>query len=375
MTAPSPGVQEHPDYPFRPQEAGAIRSAAAQYLGAPDAGTWEGAVLSAFVALGRRFAFLERLIQGDVVCNLPFHTDAVKDGSDDMPESQGERLAEGERALLNWETGAAGELHSVLDGIGIKVLSPMQQAVDASSDLSGRSAPLFGAFSFEEGVGPSLLTGRPLDQPEAGFVLAHEFGHLVADFNPYRSRFCRWEPFSLRNLADTPEERRADRFARALLMPQAQFRSVLAELEKVQLEAGGLSAAPGPVAQLAAIFEVPAPLACLRLEDLGLSRLIPSGRPWAEGPARTGESCGHPGTGDHTCTECSGQPEQLPLEDQVSISCLALPERYVNLCLAAFTAKILKPATLAAFLDTTRVHAMRIVSWANLPVSDVDEGQ
>lgn len=361
MTAPQPTIRDHPDYPFRPGEAGAIRDAAASYVGAPESGSWEKVVLTAFVALGRRFAFLERLIQGDIQCSLPLHTMAVQDCSDESPEIQGERLANGERDLLDWETGAADELASVLDGIGIKVLSPMQEAVDAAGVQLARSAPIFGAFSFEDGVGPALLVGRPLDQPEACFVLAHEFGHLVADFDPYRSRFCRWEPHSLRNLSDTPEERRADRFARALLMPDEKFRSVLAEVQRALPGAGDPGADPRLVDQVAAIFEVPAPLVSLRSADLGLHDLMRDKEPGKTRSPRSRRNASGCGPRDEI-------PADASEEDHVAISCLALPERYVHLSLAAFSAAILKPDTLAAFLDTTQTQALRIVSWANIPV-------
>ncbi len=365
MNVPVPTVQDHPQYPFRPGEAAAIRGSASSYLDAPDRGSWEELVLTASVALGRRFAFLERLIQGDVLFNLPLHTSAARDSSGDSPEAQGERLAGGERDLLDWETGAADELVSVLDGIGIKVLSPMQQAVDAACGSPDGSAPLFGAFSFEDGIGPALLVGRPLDEPVACYVLAHEFGHLVADFDPYQSRFCRWDPHSLRNLSDTPEERRADRFSRALLMPEGLFRSVLAEVQ------GSLQGRADPDAdrcqadQLAAIFEVPAALVHLRIADLGLNGSAEEKHPREAAilPREPGGAVSR----DHPLVHPAARQG-----DPVTISCLSLPERYVHLSLAAFSAAILKPDTLAEFLDTTQAEALRIVNWANLPVREGD---
>ncbi len=326
-----PRLRDHPGYPFRPEIQASLAPEAAGFVNAPDPGAEQGVLLREFVHLSRCFAFLERIIQGDILYDLPVHLQTALAPDLSMAE-QGERLAAEELGLIDWQPGPSGELAGVLDDLGIKVFF-REGVVNDRDDL------LWGAFRYTGEVGPAIVVGTTADDPRASFVLSHEFGHLVADVSPYRPRCCSWEPRNLTNARPAPEEERADRFARALLMPAAVIRALLAQL-----------AAPGPTEtagdpreeQIARVFEAPASLVARRLEDLGLPPLPI--------PAFPDERRSAPADGD-------------PRDDSPG---LVLPVRYVNLALAAYGNGIADEDELARFLDSDLEGARRMIEWAQL---------
>ena len=148
-------LEQHPDYPFRSGREEKLEALAAEFLDAPAEGTLGRRALSEFIVLSHRFAFLERLIQGGILYDLPVHPNAaVASGRGLLPEDEGERLAEAESALLDWSAGAASELAGALDEIGIKIF-----VAGAGGAAREPQDDLFGAFYFAGEVGPTLLVG------------------------------------------------------------------------------------------------------------------------------------------------------------------------------------------------------------------------
>ncbi len=324
MSRSHPDIRRHPQYPFREERRRGLAAAGRNFLGAPREGSDEAAILGEFLQIVDEFAFLERLIQGDILYELPVHPAVVAMAA--PAAAEGERLASEERALLPAEDGLVIDLPEALDDMGIKVLRLDPDGGEPSG------APLFGAFHFEGETGPALLVGADPARAEAAFVLAHEFGHLIADVDPYRARCCRWEPGTLRNLAPSPEEERADRFARALLLPDEQVREACSDL--------GRTGAP-TLEQLAGLFEVPPVLVALRLAEIGLEEAVTEAEPGAAG-SLTGPPAG-------------------------AARRIGLPERFVNLALAAYSERVLESVELARFLRITPEEAERMIGWAGVP--------
>jgi Zn-dependent peptidase ImmA (M78 family) len=331
-------IERHPDFPFREGRDAALLAEQGRFLDAPEAGSDDHTLLHEFIVLSHAYAFLERLIQGDIRYELPVHAGVAEEGIGLAPEEEAERLAAGERELLDRLEGASGDLPEILDEMGIKVLT--------SEEDSGSSEDLLGAFYYVGEVGPAILGGTPLDVPETAFVLAHEFAHLIADVDPYRPRFCRWDRRTLANRTQSPAEARADRFARALLMPESRLKRLLGSLDVPARE----DAVDPRWEQLATLFEVAPALVRNRLVDLG----IPLLGPMAAAHERRGSR-------ENGGTSSPAEPS-VPREER-----LALPERFVNLALAAYSERVLDPADLARFLRTTEADVNRILAWARIP--------
>jgi len=348
-------VKQHPAYPFRPGWEAELARCEEAFLGSADGGPAAAGLLREFTALTRRFAFLERLIQGDILYDLPVHF-APESSTAEDPEREGERLAAAERDLLEQLGDDAGSLAAALDEMGIKVLA-LDEAMPESGPAEG--GELWGAFSYEGSTGPALFAGTPLGRPEAAFILAHEFAHLVADINPYQARFCRWERSTLRNLQESPEEIRADRFARALLIPEPSLRRAW-ELFPPATGAAGVE--DPRFERMAAYFEVPSCLVLRRVLELDLHRGIePGARP----------DLGSPTTGDAERSAPSvgpkaGRRERGAHGAAEPTALLELPERFVNLVLASYYRHILEIDELALFLRTSDEGARQMLSWAGI---------
>jgi Zn-dependent peptidase ImmA (M78 family) len=342
-----PSVSDHPGYPFREELLRAFSARGLLFVDGPTPGSSEHALLGEFLGLVHAYAFLERLVQGEILCELPVHIDRVLAGPLDSQE-EGERLASQEAGLLDWTPESADSLVDALDEIGVKVICR-----DDPDDAPARTGPRLGAFTFEGDAGPAFLVGASPHTPEAAFIAAHELGHLAADIDPYRPRLCRWDARTFANMSDRPEEARADRFARALLMPRETFPEAVRELGACPLEGADPRAE-----QLAALFGVPWPLAIQRLVDLGLPPVGPAEgikRPTEKLAAAAAEVAG-PGTE----TERPGEPA-----DEPTVS-LTLPERFVNLALAAYAGHVLDVDALARFLRITPPEALQMADIAGV---------
>ena len=119
-----------------------------------------------------------------------------------------------------------------------------------------------GLFAYDEKTGPCMLLNANHPRERRTQSAAHEFGHLVAMRN---------EPEILykREIADIREERYADAFGRAFLMPP---RTVMQKFEEVT--AGSVQMTRRHVILLAHFFGVSREAMVRRLEEL---KLVPKG--------------------------------------------------------------------------------------------------
>jgi Zn-dependent peptidase ImmA (M78 family) len=381
-----PVVADHPGYPFREEFLQAFSARGLLFVDGPAPGSPEHGLLDEFLGLVHAYAFMERLVQGEILCELLVHIDRVLAGCLD-PQDEGERLASQEAGLLDWTPESADSLVDALDEIGVKVICR-----DDPDDGPALAGPRLGAFTFDGDAGPAFLVGASPHTPEAAFIAAHELGHLTADIDPYLPRLCRWDAKSFTNLSDRPEEVRADRFARALLMPRETFVDAVRDLGECPTEGADPRAE-----QLAAMFGVPWPMAIQRLVDLGLPAVGAAesiAGPTEELAAATAEvtesgmeTAGAEmsvvrSTGQATresagpraksmglqAEESVGQPdgelEGLPTEEP-PVS-LTLPERFVNLALAAYAGHVLDVDGLARFLRITPPEALQMADIAGV---------
>ncbi len=161
-------------------------------------------VLEQFVTIIGRYAALERLALGAVPLTFPAHlfTDRPDPASD--PLAAGLALAARERERLGLGHGAIGDVVAEIEAQGLKVVQlPIPEEI-----------PLLGAFVFDDEFGPALLTGT--GTPAArDYALAHEYGHFLADHDPYRTWVC----LKGKGAGDSPEELRAHAFAGGFLVP------------------------------------------------------------------------------------------------------------------------------------------------------------
>lgn len=308
-------ITQHPDFPFRAESTAKEERWLAQFLDAPrDQASAE--LLREFVAQVHSYAFLERLIQGDVLYELPVHPGLIHASGDPSDDARVENLAAHELEAFDFHDYPASELDAELVEMGIKVLHVKEQL----------GPELVGAFFFEGELGPALLIGDEAESEAAAFVLAHELAHLVIDINPYRSRFCRWDRSTLANRSQSPEESRADRFARALLLPPRMLGERLKEMGgEFRLDV------------LTALFGVPEVLIATRLRELG---------------QRVPDAGGAP-----TRHRASGEASDAPG------SRLVRPDRFVNLASAAWVQRLIDHPLLARFLGVPEVEAQALLEW------------
>ncbi len=170
--------------------------------------------LKRFGALCRHFAGLEVAVEGEVTFDMPTHV--AKDPSvlSGPPVVQGQNLARLERARLGLEGDPVEDIEGTAEGMGMKVIG---LAMPEGSEVAG-------AFFFESGVGPCIMTNASLPDTERAFSVAHQLCHFLADFNPYTPRIC-MQGESGRGKA---EEDRADGFAEAFLLPAASLGPMMA---------------------------------------------------------------------------------------------------------------------------------------------------
>lgn len=316
-------VKRRGDYPFAESNLEATLHEVERFIAEPGLSGHERTEVLEFVRLTRQFAFLERLIQGEVLFELPVHFEHVT-RDDASSERHAEEVARQERDLLELGLEPAEDLLDALDGRGIKVFRRSR----------GPESPetLTGGFHYFGEAGPSLLVGCCGGSPDAEFVLAHEYGHLVMDVNPYESRFCRWRRHDLENESPSPVERRADRFARALLLPEGLLRDSAEEL-------GLTRPSPATIAHAAAVYGVAPAVLWRRLDDLGLPR--------SDAPP------------DPVKLRRRKIDEQRPTD---------LPERFVNLALAAYSTRMIEKTDLSRFLRVPQERLEEFLNWSQIPV-------
>ncbi len=312
----SVSVRSHPDYPFSNANLESSIVEIDKFVANPPLSALERGEILEFVRLTRQYAFLEKLIQGEIYFDLPVHMENFGEERTEF-EAQAEGTARKERELLDLGAQSGPALIEALDDRGIKVFRRCLGA-DSSGDLNG-------AFFYAGDLGPAILACAGMESADASFILAHEYGHLVMDVNPYASRFCRWSRRDLENRnASSFEEARADRFARALLVPNDLLAGEWLEI--------------GPET-IGEILGVPSAAVWRRLGDLGAPR---------------GEV---PSPASHVAAE-RGAGEMPPTD---------LPERFVNLAIAAYSSRLLEIGDLSHFLRASPRRVAQFIEWSRIP--------
>jgi Zn-dependent peptidase ImmA (M78 family) len=315
-------ARKHPDYPFRDEHLEAtIRLVDTFHADPPLSPIERGEVLE-FVRMTHQYAFLEKLIQGEVRFELPAHLGQIRQTYASI-EKQAEEVAAAERSLLGLGLEPAEDLPEALDDRGIKVLR-RDRGPESPETLTG-------AFHYPGAHGPAILVGAVEKSRDAVFILAHEYGHLVMDVDPYASRFCRWRLHDLENANPSKEERRADRFARALLLPEKIIRECCGSV-------GAEEHSPEAIGRGAEVFDVSPALLWRRLEDLKLTRPV-------EAPPVGGRR--------------RHKVDELRPTD--------LPERFVNLALAAYAGRVFEMNDLSRFLRVAPERLENFLTWCQVP--------
>lgn len=326
-------IQRHPEFPFRTGRTERLSEWAKRFdrSGAIDDETAES--LHNFLGLVDCYAFLETIVQGEIRYELPMHEPTMLQSGGPVVEEDGEKFARFELGLLGEPDTPALELQDRLEDLGIKIFTAGPESVGAS---------VHGFFLFEGRVGPAFAVNRARDDRRTAFVLAHLYGHLVMDVNPYRDRICAWSG----DLSGPVEEveRRADRFARGLVLPENKLLETLEQIG--QAIRRGESSADSSWPLLQEIYEVESNVLFQRFQDLGLLSL---GQAMREAGSST--NLGAPTT---------------PLEDGLTHGGFRLPQRYLNLALACLHEGVMDERMLARFLGLTVAEARSLARSSGL---------
>ena len=309
--------------------------------------------LTSFVHACLRFSYMEKRVQGDIICELPAHFAVLAGAKHPSLIDEAEEFAETERRNLELDEGPIEDLTEILDDRGIKILSWSRPGIATA-----------GAFLFESDTGPALLSLAPANSPEDRFTLAHAYCHLLADVDPYENRFCPLgQPGSKELLArggrlledagpDDPfdetslPELRADLFARAFLVPRSAFTQALQDFG----EGGAAGFHPDRLIGVALYFNVTPWVILNRLIDMEI--LI---KPNA---AALGRAIDAMMTVENAVRGDS--PELLSV----------LPRRCVNLALALFLKGQVTRGQMRALLDVEEETFERFLAWIEVPPAE-----
>jgi Zn-dependent peptidase ImmA (M78 family) len=278
--------------------------------------------LRSVLEFAARYAKLEELLFGGTrVAYSPSVLDMNLSLAGDLV-LQGEALAEAERARFELPAGPILELGHLVEVQGIKVIPRVFPPV----------SPARGGFFFDSELGPCILLNAATSTAERAYVLAHEFGHFLADFEPYIKTVCgRPNP----EMLEDPHELRAHQFALAFLMPRA-------DVEEYRDAMGLVPGNPVPidlVRQLAVYFDTDLEIVFWRMLSLG----------WLDGPRIETLLRDNPGLQD----ELRGTPGD-PGRDLI-------PERYVHLVASAFGHKKIDLEDAAEYLGTHVAETQRLL--------------
>jgi Zn-dependent peptidase ImmA (M78 family) len=240
---------------------------------------------------------------------------------------QAEDLAAAERERFELPEGPILDLDRLLEDQGIKLIPRAFPAGCAAR----------GAFFFDGELGPCVLVDAAATPPRRDYVLAHQYGHFLADYEPYIKTIC-GDPDPAA-LADA-RELRAHHFALAFLMPRT-------ELEGYREALGIEPAVPVTadlVRQLLVYFGTDAEIVLWRLLSLG----------WIEPRGIETLLDQHAGLLDEIGYERIDVDERLAILGPI-------PERFIHLVASAFGKKLLQLEDAARYLGTDVVQAQQVL--------------
>lgn len=327
-------IQRHPEFPFRTGRTERLSDWAKRFLrtGALSQETEES--LRQFLGLVDCFAFLEMIVQGEIRYDLPLHQSSVVQSGGPVLEEDGERVARFELGLLGEPETPALELQDRLEDLGIKIFTAAPETVQDD---------VHGFFLFEGRVGPAFALDRTREDRRTAFVLAHLYGHLIMDVNPYRDRVCTWSG-DLARRSEDPIEQRADRFARGLLLPERPLRLTLEQIALAVQR--GESSPEASWRLLQTLYEVESHILWQRFQDLGLTALGMMMR-----------EAGSSQIADIVDVE---------VEEGITYGGFTIPQRYLNLALACMHEEVMDVRMLARFLGLTVSEARALARSSGL---------
>ena len=249
-------------------------------------------------------------------------------------EQDAESVAEAERRRLGLGDGAALKLRELLEreaGLRIFVLS--------------MPSGIAGLYGLSSEAGPCVATNSKHPAVRQRWSLAHEFGHCV-------TRLDRPEITRLSGYVRLPEQERfADRFASAFLLPASGLERRIRDLE-----AQDRSVTIADLLFIADEYEVSLQALALRLEDL---RILPSGS-W--------DKLTHSGANIQAASRMLGIRTS-------AADTRTLPRRFVFLALEAYDRELLTERELADLLDQDRLTVRAIIEQLTAQGRDMTEGE
>jgi len=241
--------------------------------------------------------------------------------------AQGEDLAVAERARFDLAPGPILDIDRLIEDQGVKVIPRVFPA-----GVRARAG-----FFFDSDLGPCIFYDVAASTAQRDYALAHEYGHFLADYDPYMHTICGDpSPASL----DDPRELRAHQFALAFLMPHADMNLYRRALD----EEPGTVPTRKFVQQLQVYFGVDNAIVLWRLLSLG----------WID-PAGVEMLLLAPGgLLPEIDLEQTDRDERLDLQRPI-------PERYIHLVAGAFGKGHIELPEAADFLETDVEEASRVL--------------
>jgi len=270
-----------------------------------------------FVKLCEDYVELERLTGA----TMPRRYPPMYEIQSQTPELVAEDVAEAERNRLGLGTAPISGLDRLLESqVGVRIFA---------IKLPSRVAAMFG---YSEELGGCIAVNADHPPERQGMSVGHEYAHFLS------SRYRPEVVLDSRYDRIPRQERFADAFARAFLMPRAGLRRQLLGMLQSR---GAERATPADLCILASAYGVSVEAVSRRLEELGL---IP------------------PGSWDRLQLKGFRVREaQAELHLQRPVRGMAgLPERYVVLALDAIQRELITEGEFARFLRTDRVGARDI---------------
>lgn len=254
---------------------------------------------------------------------------------------QGERLADAERRRFGLGSGPILELGWLIEDQGVKIVPRRFPAGTAAR----------GGFFFDSELGPCILVDADASPVPRDYMIAHQYGHFLADYDPYITTICGHPNPAL---LDDPRELRAHQFALSFLMPRRDmetYRTAMALSEKP------LTAEF--VRQLRVYFAVDTEMVFWRLLSLG----------WIEPPRietllRQNEDLLAP-----------AEAYRMDADERLAILG-AIPERLVHLVASAFGRGLVELEDAARFLEADLEETKHVLEQFKyeLPKGSAPEG-
>ncbi len=283
--------------------------------------------LRELVAFVTRYARLEKMLAGGTrVAYSPSALGLNLSISGDIL-GQAEDLARLERVRFKLPNGPILDIDQLIEAQGVKVV-PCRFPVGTAAS---------GGFFFDAELGPCIFHDAALTIPQRDYVVAHQYGHFLADFEPYIHTVCGHPNPAL---VEDMREVRAHQFALAFLMPRVD---VEAYQKAIGLELG--NEIPREfVQQLQVYFAVDNEVVLWRLLSLG----------WTDA------------AGIATLLSKDGgllpeiDLEQIDREARLVYS-KPIPERFIHLVASAFGRGMLDLEDAAEFLGTDLNEAQSVL--------------